>query len=112
MKELQLRVRPYTVRKYIIEYRKINTGIWSRFNFFIPWKELTRVYHLGMLSTYPLRNHPVFYDEFDTAVRDAEGYKENPESLEEFIKSQDAEYSRLYLECEEYQGQRRRSKII
>jgi hypothetical protein len=114
MKELQFRVAPYGSRGnyYSIEYRRINKGFMSTFNFLIMWKYLTRTYHSGMLTSYPDRDHPVLHSSFDCAVSEAEGYKKNPQSLADFMKEEDLKYRKTYSEYEQYQNSRNRTKKI
>lgn len=114
MSELKFRVQSYGSSNdhYSIEYRKVNTGFWSFLNVIIPWTELTRTFHMGLLSSYPDRWHPVLYRDFDCAVRDAENYKSNPKLLEEFIERENNEYARIYKECKSYHDSKNKSKII
>lgn len=114
MSELKFRVRPYGSGGdyYSIEYCKKITGFWSFLNFLMSWNLLYRTYHIGLLSSYPDKYHPVLYRNFDCAVRDAEKYKNNPKLMEDFIKGEEEEYERIYKECESYHNSKNKRKII
>lgn len=119
MTELKFRVKPYgsygsrvETSYYSIEYREESIGFWSILNFLIPWNYHNRTYHVGLLSSYPDRDHPVLYSHFDDAVKDAEKYKNNPKMLDEYIKQQDIQYKKIYDECDKYHNKRNKSKII
>jgi hypothetical protein len=114
MSELKFRVEPYgsSGDYYSIEYREEFDGFWSILNFLIPWTYVYRTYHIGLLNSYPDKYFPALYSDFDSAVRDAEKYKNNPKLLKDFIESQTREYDRIYKECEEYRKSKNKSKII
>lgn len=114
MSELKFRVQPYGSGGdyYSIEYRKEITGFWLFLNFLIPWNLLCRTFHIGLLSSYPNKYHPVLYRNFDEAVRDAEKYKNNPKLMEDFIKREQEEYERIYKQCESYFISKNKSKVI
>lgn len=114
MKNLVLKVVPYGHQGnyYVIKYRKKLTGFWSFLDIFIPWNTLHRTYHSGVLSSFPDKEHPVLFQNFDEAVRVGKSYKNNPESMYDFIKSERERYEKIYDECLEYQNKRRRGKII
>ena len=113
MSELIFRVQPYTKGgNYSLEYREIYTGFWSILNFLIPWTYVYRTSHIGFLDTYPRKDFPDLYSDFDSAVRQAERYKNNPKLLKEFIEYQNQEYDRIYKQCEEFFKSKNQSKII
>ena len=112
--QLVLRVRPYgsCMSDYTIEYREVLTGFWSILNFLIPWQYLYRTYHVGLLSEKPDKEFPVLYSNFDCAVRDAERYKKDPGLLKNFIRQEEAEWSRIYEQYKSYQEWRKKEKVI
>lgn len=113
MSELKFRVKSYgSLGYYSIEYRNEITGFWSILNFLIPWNYHNRTFHIGLLNSYPERDHPVLYSHFESAVESAEEYKNNPKLLEEHSKGEDLEYERIYDECDRYFNERNKSKII
>lgn len=114
MNNLTFKVTSYGSSRnhYVIMYRRKFTGFWSFLNFLIPWNTLYRTFHMGTLASYPDKFHPVLYENFDEAVRDAKKYKDNPKLMEDFIKSEREKYDRIYNECYAYDNKRRKSKVI